>query len=168
MIRKYIADPVKCMISAAVSIFLLLMCVAMLALRRPFSLVLCFGVGILYALNAIYNGMTVEVGPEGVVRTGFLRKKTMKWNEIAQVGVCSTTVFMSKDQSEANSLYIYFSDRILEDEKECFSLILRWPPSDEIYLQYTQARMKQVQTYWDGRIHLYNTGKFIIEDNKTS
>lgn len=167
MAKKYLSDPVKCMVCATVSIFMIGMCFVMYQLGRMVSLAIFAVISLLYGFNALRFGTIVEIGPDAVIATKYLfKKKVLKWSDISQVGVCSTTVFRAKKNPKGSSLYIFFSEQPIESEKDLFGMILRWPPKKLIYMQYTQKRIYHVQLCWNKKIALYNTGDFTISEQK--
>ena len=155
---KYRVHTVKHIISLIYFILFIVIGICLLTINRYGSAVVFLLLGLIFSIVTLLTGSTIHISDTGIRQTYFgIALRTLKWHEIAEVGVIGTKVFNKKHPERAGTLYIYFSKVKLTNEDR-FSMILKWPPFKKIYLQYTDNRFHTIQNFWSSIIETYNIG----------
>ena len=155
--KRYMLHPLKFTVSLITAAAALVLGICEFLIFRPFSAVFFAGVALLFFFTALYNGMCIAVGRDGIQLSAFgIKRRFLSWNNIKEIGVFGNRLF-NANKNRVGTLYIYFSTQPLTDEDR-FQMILRWPPKNEIVLQYSKERMDAIQLIWSSEIQTYNTG----------
>ena len=155
---KYLVDPVKCAVNAAVCVVMLLFTVGA-ALFHQWSL---FAVFLAACLGFLWFTMdyasTVEF--RGDIVTQRLpvigAARTYSRDEIKEAGVLGTNIYYRRQPNKSGTVYLYFSPRRLS-EIDKFDLGLKWK-RDIIRLRFSKDRYMAAQLFWDGKLQEYNIG----------
>lgn len=164
MKKQYVVDQEKAITGGIVSIFCLVIATVLIIEGRLGSAVVFGIISAVFALVAAVNGALICMDEDGLCKRvcGFTVRR-FQWNEIAEAGVCGTNPFNEKRFKKAGRLYIYCSAKKL-DEKERYSMILKWPPksSEQLYFIYDAKRLEVLRLLWSGRLEAYNTGTLLL------
>lgn len=165
--KKYLISPLHFIVSAFTAVALFVLAVIAISLHNYVASVICAAIAVFFVHEAYVYGRIVEIDDNGA-RTRFIGhiEKDWRWNEVAQVGVAGTRVFMKDFLGRTGSLFIYFSKEELDDQ-QIFDMMLDWPTKDRIFLKYDIDRLNVVQTHYSGRIKKYNAGDLKIYDGET-
>ena len=159
---KFTVNPALCGLALIVWLLLTSSAVVVLPMGRLVSALVFFVLGLAFLTVAVRNGISVEVGTDGLHRSIFGRELSfLPWEKVKEVGVCGVRPFHAKDAKNTGTLYIYFSEIHMNDE-ERFDMVLKWPPRDKVYFVHDLDRLKTVQYRWGGKIECYNTGAYKI------
>ena len=113
-------------------------------------------VGLLFGWLLYRNASTLEVGPDGL-RLSFLglKRREMGWGEVREVGLIGENVFNHGKKKRTGDKYIYFSPiRLNADER--FQMIVKWPPREQLYAEYSEKALEYAMTLWHGELMTYN------------
>ena len=178
MEHRYIVHPAKLAASLPTGILLLWGGVAQLSTRLWWCGLLFIAFGVLFLLVAALYGRVVHVGPSGVRWTLLGRElRSRTWEQIGEIGVVGTRVFNGSGgrnaapsgqsgreglfgpakRSHIGTPYLYFSEESLTEEQR-FTLALKWPPRNMIFLRFTAERVAYVQSSSRKYVEHYNTG----------
>lgn len=158
MERKFIVNPLQCVAAWISAAFLGLLAGTMVYIHRPGSALIFLALAVVFAVIGALGGACIHLDKTGVHKTLFgVAVRTLRWDEIAEVGVAGTRVFNRIHPEKTGSLYIYFSP-VSMNENERFQMMLKWPPKDKLYLIYDAKRFHAVQTFWNQTVETYNTG----------
>lgn len=164
MKKQYVVDQEKAITGGIVSIFCLVIAVVLIGEGRPGSAAVFGIISAVFALVAAVNGALICMDEDGICKRvcGYTVHRFL-WNEIAEAGVCGTNPFHKNQSEKAGRLYIYCSAKKM-DEKERYSMILKWPPksSEQLYFTYDAKRLDAVRLLWSGRLETYNTGTLLL------
>ena len=162
MEQRFIVNKFKCIASAVSSVTFVLLAGAVLFIHRPGSALIFLVLGLIFGFIAVQSGSVLQLNEEGVTRLllGHTTAK-IRWDEIKEIGVAGTKVFNRSHPEKAGSIYIYFSP-VQMDEDERFQMMLRWPPSNCLYMTYNQDRFHAVQGHWNSHIEIYNVGDLCL------
>lgn len=154
----FIVDLGKAAVCLSVGAVLSFAAAGMIYGRKWTGLLIFLVIALLYLGVGIWNASKIYWDVEGVSRKVFgIRVKLIPWSEIQEVGIMGTKVFNRKNPMKTGRMYIYFSEKTLSD-KERFSLMLRWPPLNKIYLLYQADRVEALRYCYTGKIETYNVG----------
>lgn len=156
--NHFIVNANKLLAAALTAGISFILAIVLLTMRRYGSVVVFLLVAIVFCLVSCVNGCVISVEADGV-RKSLLGKTLMfsHWSEIKEIGVAGSKVFLNDDKQHVGTLYIYFSNTVMADEAR-FQMILKWPPSDKLYMTYSRERMLAVQLHWNGKIENYHAG----------
>lgn len=160
--QRFVVNPFKCLLGTVCAVFFAVMGVTMAVIGRPLSCAVFLALGAVFAVIAVQAGAVLELSGNGVCRRVLGRPgKALRWDEIAEIGVGGTKVFNRRNPDKVGGLYFYFSPAAMT-ESERFEMMLKWPPSDKLYMIFDDRRYRAVQTYWNGTLEKYNTGKLVL------
>lgn len=162
MKQRFIVNPFKCIASLLSCIWLLGAGICMIPIQRYGSAAVFSGFGLIFALISIQNGAVIQIDSTGITRSvlGF-RVKKLAWSDIGEIGVTGTKIFNRSHPEKAGGLYLYVSQTAMT-EQERFTMALKWPPMDQIYLTYNAKRLNALLAFWDRKIESFNTGDLIL------
>lgn len=107
-------------------------------------------------------GACVTIDEHGVrMHTLGITLRRYTWQDIEEVGVAGVKVFNKRDQKKTGSIYIYLSNKRLDD-KQRFKMCLEWPPKKCIYLGYSTDRFTCVQSKWKHKVETFNIGSLVL------
>ena len=96
-----------------------------------------------------------------------LSRKTMPWSQIREVGLIGENVFNGGGSApsggsapggkrkKTGDKYLYFSP-VSMDADERFRMIVRWPPRDKLYAEYSEELLAYAMTKWGRELETYN------------
>ena len=158
----WIADPLKAGICLFAFVFLTIVAATMAAIGRVVSGVIFFAValGFLYVLT--YYGAVLRVDEKGV-RKSFLGlfRRSLRWEEIREMGVAGTRIFHRGNKNRAGTLYLYFASEEMDDDAR-FGMMLKWPQHDRIFLRFSHKRFAALQVWRPEAAVRYNVGKLVL------
>ena len=113
-------------------------------------------VGAVFVWLLFRYASTLTVDSDGV-RLGFLgmTRKTIRWDDIREVGLIGENVFNHGKKKKTGDKYIYFSP-VRMDADERFDMIVKWPPKDKLYVEYSEKALEYAMTCWHGQLETYN------------
>ncbi len=165
--KKYLISPLHFMVSFFTAFALIILVFIFIAMHNYVAFIACLVLAILFIHEAFVYGRVVEINSYGVKMKHFnCVEKDWRWDEITQVGVAGTRVFMKDFLGKTGSLFIYLSKEEL-DEQQIFNMMLDWPPKDKVFIKYDIDRLNMIQTYYSGRIKVYNAGDIKIYGKET-
>ena len=178
-VHHYIVHPAKLAAGLPTGILLLWSGAIQLSTRLWWCGLLFIAFGVLFLMVAALYGRVVHVGPSGVRWTLLGRElRSRTWEQIGEIGVVGTRVFNGNSgngpaapsgqggreglfgpakRSSIGTPYLYFSEEPLTEEQR-FTLALKWPPRDMIFLRFTPERVAHVQSSSQKYVEHYNTG----------
>lgn len=163
MKKKFINNPRATSFYMIVSVLFLVMVITMIVIQRYWSAVIFGILALIYMAIALYYSVKLEIDRQGIRR--YILSKEIDFtplDNIKEIGVCGTKVFNYGKKKKTGTLYIYFSEDIL-NEDERFRMILEWPPKKGVhFMLYTGERALFVQNIWEKPLAKYNTGDLII------
>ena len=163
MKTKFIVHPLKFIVCLATFAIGLVLAVCLILIKRYVSAAVFFGIGLMFLCIASVFGAVITVDDSGVSRSVLGRvRQSFRWDQVAEVGVAGAKVLKSASSQKTGELYIYFSPLALDDQQR-FEMMLRWPPKDKIFMQYSRQRIEAVQMCWDSKLQLYNAGKLRLD-----
>lgn len=155
---KYRVHTLKFIISSIFFIFLMVIGISLLTINRYGSALIFLLLALIFSAVALMSGSTIHISSSGIRQTYFgITVRSLKWDEIAEIGVIGTKVFNKKHPERTGTLYFYFSKVTMTNE-ERFNMALKWPPFTKIYLLYTDSRLNNIQSFWSSHIVTFNTG----------
>lgn len=159
MKQRFFVNPFLMAVSLATSLLCFLLVGCYIYLASGFASILLFlAIGLLFLYMTAQHGSTITIDEAGVTRATFgWRRKTLLWEEIAEVGVAGTKVLRAANSKSNGTLYIYLSPVSL-NEDERFNMMLAWPPRQQLYLTFSKPRMTAIQAQWRGKIETYQAG----------
>ena len=179
MVHHYIVHPAKLAAGLPTGILLLWSGAIQLSTRLWWCGLLFIAFGVLFLMVAALYGRVVHVGPSGVRWTLLGRElRSRTWEQIGEIGVVGPRVFNGNSgngpaapsgqggreglfgpakRSSIGTPYLYFSEEPLTEEQR-FTLALKWPPRDMIFLRFTPERVAHVQSSSQKYVEHYNTG----------
>ena len=120
--------------------------------------VVFFLIALLFLAVGIFNSAVISVEEAGIRKSLFGKTiRFLPWSEVKEVGVTGTKVFGATEK-KTGKLFIYISRQQMTEE-EHFTMILEWPPREQLYLEYAKDRIHLIQLHWKGEITTYQTGK---------
>lgn len=144
------------------------------AILAGFVLIFTGGFGIYYLIHRMYpaapvflvcalifgylfikNAALVTITSENIQLSifGFVRKQVL-WSDIKELGLIGENVF-SKKEKKTGEKYIYFSPvKMTKDER--FQMIVKWPPKNMLYMQYSKKVLEYTQAIWGKELKTYN------------
>ena len=101
-------------------------------------------------------GSTVSIDEDKVRLSLFaLTRRELPWAEIHEVGLIGENVFNHGKKNRTGDKYLYFSPvRMNADER--FQMIVKWPPRDKIYVEYSEKLLAYAMTIWGRELETYN------------
>ncbi len=158
MARKtYIISPLKAIVSATTSIVSIVLMCTFLYLSATIPALVFLAIALLFAIIAINSAAKLSIDEEGVFKKTLFRKdRSLRWDEIQEVGIAGSKLFPKSDKGKPGQLYIYFSKTHLTDQ-ERFDMMLKWPPRDKLFMQYTDKRAENILLLWEKPFVEYNT-----------
>ena len=162
MEQNYFVNPLELAIAAATAAGSGAIAGVCLFLGRFLSALVFLAIALLFFKIALDAGAKISVGKDGVSRR-LLGKTThaFKWEEIAETGAAGSKILNKGNPNKTGTVYIYFSPMALDDN-ERFDMMLKWPPKDNLYLRYSEARLNFIKTVCGMDIVGYNIGKLKI------
>lgn len=153
------------------------------AILAGFVLIFAGGFGIYYLFHSMYPaapvflGVTVIFGylfyknasiitvTSDFISQSFLgmKRKKVNWSEIRELGLIGENVFSKKEKTTGEK-YIYFSP-VEMNKDERFQMIVKWPPKDKLYMQYSKNALEYTQAIWGKELRTYNV-KDLFPDTK--
>ncbi len=163
---RFIVHTAKCAIATIVFIFMIILSFCMLTIQEYIGAVVFFAIGLLFVPVIYVYGATVTIDDVGIRTSRFGRIYIeFKWSDVSEVGIAGTNLFSRRKKKRTGSLYFYISDLSMTDD-ERFDMMLRFPPSDKIYLVYSGEAFTAIQLQWNGIIQTYNTDNTRFHDGK--
>lgn len=155
---RYIVYPLQLIVSLATIAIAAPLAITTWIMKSIGTAILFTCITLLFILISLSNGSVISIGPEGISRSVLGKiTKTLRWEEIAEVGVAGSKVFRQLNKQKTGTMYIYFSEETMtEDER--FQMMFNWPPKGKLYLQYKKPRIESIRAFWKGTITTYNTG----------
>lgn len=151
-------NPLKFFVALLTAIVSLAIAIAMLYLHHYVPALIFIAISVTFFITSSYSGARIEVNRDSVTRISIFRKRTtFSWSEIKEVGVAGSKIFLKGERNKPGTLYIYFSKKELNDD-ERFDMMLKWPPKDVLYLEYTDTIAKYILPFWGRPFVEYNTG----------
>ena len=158
MKARFMVDPALAGIAGAVCAVSLAVSGALLWIQRPGSAAVFLVIGLLFLGLCLINASVVTADEDGITRRlGPVRIRHFSWEEIREFGVCGTKVFNGANSKKTGRLYFYCSKTTMDDDQR-FSMILKWPPKEQIYFLYTEKRLESLRQARDFSVETYNTG----------
>lgn len=101
------------------------------------------------------NAACITVTQESITLSFFrIVKKQMAWPEVKELGLIGENVF-SKKKNNTGDKYIYFSPvPMTRDER--FHMIVKWPPKDMLYMQYSEKALEHALAIWGKDLKTYH------------
>lgn len=156
MKRRFYADPFKCAMLTTTALAFVLFAAALFYTASLFSAIVCLLFACVYGYGAAVNGIRLEFTADGIQRHFLcLPPNLIPWKEIREVGICGARLWRGP-----GTLYLYLSPSQMTEE-ERFQMVLRWSPK-ELRLRYHPPCLDALSPFWEGKIELYNTGKFTL------
>ena len=84
-----------------------------------------------------------------------LSRKAMPWSRVREVGLIGENVFSHGKNKKTGDKYLYFSPVKL-DADERFRMIVKWPPADKFYAEYSEKLLAYAMTIWGKELEAYN------------
>ncbi len=84
-----------------------------------------------------------------------LSRKVMPWPQVREVGLIGENVFNHGKKKKTGDKYLYFSPVKL-DADERFQMIVKWPPKDKLYAEYSDKLLAYAMTIWGKELETYN------------
>lgn len=120
------------------------------------------GAVVFLIIASLFSGLffryasTLSVDADGV-RLSFLgmKRKSLGWDETREVGLIGENVFNHGKKKKTGDKYIYFSP-VKMDADERFQMIVKWPPKDKLYVEYSEKALEYVMMFWHGEFMTYN------------
>ena len=84
-----------------------------------------------------------------------LSRKVMPWPQVREVGLIGESVFNHGKKKKTGDKYLYFSPVKL-DADERFQMIVKWPPKDKQYAEYSEKLLAYAMTIWGKKLETYN------------
>ena len=160
---RYQVDTVKFIISLGTAV-LFAGCGFVTLYNSTIWCVLFFAMAGLYSYIAFgLAGAFVEIGKLNVKKKMFgIAVKSFAWEQIREIGVANTKIMGKNSKSSKRNLYIYFSQKELEDD-ERFQMCLKWPPRECIYMKFSTKRYSLIQSKWKREIIEYNIDNLSLQ-----
>ena len=84
-----------------------------------------------------------------------LSRKVMPWSQVREVGLIGENVFNHGKKKKTGDKYLYFSPvKLNADER--FQMIVKWPPQDKLYAEYSEKLLAYAMTIWGKELETYN------------
>lgn len=84
-----------------------------------------------------------------------LSRKAMLWSQVREVGLIGENVFNRGKKEKTGDKYLYFSPvKLSADER--FRMIVKWPPKDKLYAEYSEKLLAYAMTIWGRELETYN------------
>ena len=165
MKTKFFVHPTKMVVCLAMFFTGTVLAITLITIGRFGSAAVFFGIGAIFMWVSPVFGAVISVDETGVTRSVLGKvTKTMRWNEIAEIGIAGTKVLKQADSQKAGELYVYFSPVLLNDQTR-FEMMLKWPPKDKLFMLYSTERTEAVRMHWGGKLQLYNTGELTLDND---
>ena len=84
-----------------------------------------------------------------------LPRRDLRWTEVREVGLIGENVFNHGNKKKTGDKYLYFSPVKL-DADERFQMIVKWPPKDKLYAEYSEKLLAYAMTIWGKELETYN------------
>ena len=84
-----------------------------------------------------------------------LSRRALPWSEVREVGLIGENVFNHGKKKKTGDKYLYFSPVKL-DADERFQMIVKWPPKDKLYAEYSDKLLAYAMTIWGKELETYN------------
>lgn len=157
MEKKYIVNPVNCIVSGLTAVILLSMAINCLADQIYIAVAILSALACIFAVMCINNGAVIGIHCDYVEKKMLIGKPLVFLkSEIQEIGVVGLRMYR-KNEHNHGTRYIYFSKSKLT-EQDRFELCLSWPPKNMIYMEWTNKRMAAVQNFWSDELAEYNAG----------
>ena len=156
--KRYIVSTSKALISGLAAVFFIGYAVFYLTRGLWAETAVFAALGGLFAWQLVKNASFVEVTEEHIrLRFGPWPRRTMPWPDVREMGVIGEEVFRfgRKGKRVSGEKFIYFSPQEMT-EQERFRMIVRWPPKEALYIEYSPEALAWTQTIWDGPVKYYN------------
>lgn len=113
-------------------------------------------VAALFGYVLVRYASIVEISEEGVrLRFLGLKRRELTWSEVRELGLIGENVFNRGKKNKTGDKYIYFSPvKLSADER--FDMIVKWPPKDKIYVEYSEKLLTCAMSNWPGELETYN------------
>lgn len=114
------------------------------------------GISLLFGWLLVKYASILTVDAEGI-RLTFLgvERRKMNWADIHEIGLIGENVFHHDKKKKNGDKYIYFSP-VKMNADERFAMIVRWPPKDKLYVEYSEKALEYIMTFWQGELETYN------------
>ena len=84
-----------------------------------------------------------------------LSRKVMPWSQVREVGLIGENVFNHGKKKKTGDKYLYFSPvKLNADER--FQMIVKWPPQDKLYAEYSEKLLAYAMTIWGKELETNN------------
>ena len=90
-----------------------------------------------------------------------LSRREMPWSQVREVGLIGENVFNGGGsvpggkKKKTGDKYLYFSP-VKMDADERFQMIVKWPPKDKLYAEYSDKLLAYAMTIWGKELETYN------------
>ena len=110
----------------------------------------------LFAFVLVRYASVVHIDDEKVRLTFLgLPRRELAWADIREMGLIGENVFSRGKKKKTGDKYIYFSpEKLTADER--FDMIVKWPPSNKIYAEYSERLLEYAMTIWGKELEAYN------------
>ena len=115
-----------------------------------------FAIAILFGFVLVRCGSVLCIDDEKLeLKFLGLSRKVMPWSEVREVGLIGENVFNRGKKEKTGDKYLYFSPVKL-DADERFKMIVKWPPKDKLYAEYSEKLLAYAMTIWGKDLETYN------------
>lgn len=155
---RFIVNPFQLVVSLSTTVLSAVLAVTTFLLKGTTVSIIFTLITLLFLMISLSHGSVISIGPDGISRSVLGKViKTLRWDQIVEVGVAGSKVFRQVNKKKTGTLYIYFSEKAMtEDER--FQMMFNWPPKNKIYLQYKKPRIESIRAFWKKPVTRYNTG----------
>ena len=152
---RIIVNKTKAILSAAVVIFFGGYGVFYLANHLLLQAIVFLAIAIAFGFVLFLSASFVSIDREAV-RLAFLglKRKELLWSDIRELGLIGEDVF-SRSKKKSGHKYIYFSPYEMNPD-ERFQMIVKWPPKDMIYTEYSERSLEYCMSIWGKQLKTYN------------
>ena len=119
-------------------------------------------VAVLFGFVLVRYGSVLHIDDEKLeLKFLGLSRKAMPWSRVREVGLIGENVFNgggsapSGKKKKTGDKYLYFSPEKL-DADERFQMIVKWPPKDKLYAEYSDKLLAYAMTIWGKELETYN------------
>ena len=131
-------------------------------------------VAVLFGFVLVRYGSVLHIDDEKLeLKFLGLSRKAMPWSRVREFGLIGENVFNgggsapggrsapgggfapSGKKKKTGDKYLYFSPEKL-DADERFQMIVKWPPKDKLYAEYSEKLLAYAMTIWGKELETYN------------
>lgn len=114
-------------------------------------------IAIVFGLIGLNYSCLITIDETGVRKSIFGKTlRFLPWSQIQEVGIVGTKVF-GGSEDQTGTRFLYFSP-VTMTEEERFNMVLKWPPKEQIYLEYGREQLELVRMLYYGTIETYRAG----------